>query len=753
LRRLAFLLIFQVVLAGVVTPPANAQAQGRYIVVLRKHLDASATAAEHGRKYGVEKRAVYSHAINGYAATIPSESIAALRREADVVSVFPDVEAHAASQTTPTGVERIRATAQIGTGAGVEVAILDTGIDLDHPDLAANIAGGKNCSTGSSYNDSSNSGHGTHVAGIVAAADNTIGVRGVAPAAKLWAVRVLNNLGSGDYTTLLCGLDFVDSKSPAHGGSITVANMSIEASGSDDGDCGNTDGDPLHQAICQVRADGVTVVVAAGNYHEDIQDVVPAGWDEVITASALSDSDGQPCGSGPDASAGADDTFAGFSSYATTSLDRAHIMGAPGDDIYSTWNNGAYTTMSGTSMASPTIAGAAALYIATHPGSTPAAVLAGLKANGEAPNVDYQGECGGGSSHTDPSSEHPEVVVSVAASLFTITAPTTVTGPALVNFAGPVTGLDNSNLVLRLASGGATIPANVSYDAGTHVATLDPDPALVPGQYYTITVSPAGSTPPTDGNGDTIPETSQVFRAAKFEQENGVWSKYSWRTVLNNSAYGGRMEQDRTRYASEAFTFTGTSIAWYSYRGPDQGWANVTIDGVSKGSFDLYRSSPLFRVRFAWTVPAGTHTIKITPLGTKNSHSTNYWASVDAFAVGSTIYANPVVAYGWRLQKLDFASADAVYQDGSGGAAVTFRFRGTGIDWRTIRGPDQGYAKIYIDNVYKGTVDNWYSTAGVYTRAYHGLSDAEHYFKVVVAGAKRATATNTMVSVDCFTVI
>ena len=108
----------------------------------------------------------------------------------------PEAEAVSAqSQTLPTGINRINAEGKANKGAGVHVAVIDTGIQTSHPDLKDNIAGGKNCSTGTSYNDGN--GHGTHVAGTIAALNNNAGVVGVAPEAKLWAVRVLNNRGGG----------------------------------------------------------------------------------------------------------------------------------------------------------------------------------------------------------------------------------------------------------------------------------------------------------------------------------------------------------------------------------------------------------------------------------------------------------------------------------------------------------------------------------------------------------------------------
>jgi subtilisin len=343
-----------------------------------------------------------------------------VRADSRVRFVTADREVQIAGQMVGTGVQRIKAASKPDKGAGVNVAVIDTGIDTNHPDLAANIVGGTNCSKGGPRNYDDGNGHGTHVAGIIAALDNGVGVVGVAPQARLWAVRVLNDQGVGSYSDVVCGIDFVDSKSPAKGGPIAVANMSLGGWGSDDGNCGNTNGDALHQAICRAVSDGVTFVVAAGNVGVDLSQsltVVPASYDEVITVSAMADSNGMPCGGGAATSYGPDDTFASFSNYATSAADLNHLVGAPGVSIYSTYKGGGYATLSGTSMASPHVAGSAALYIASHPGVSPAGVREALQALGEPVSVNVNGECVAAKgqkqkvSHTDPSGKHPEVVL------------------------------------------------------------------------------------------------------------------------------------------------------------------------------------------------------------------------------------------------------------------------------------------------------------------------------------------------------
>ncbi len=299
------------------------------------------------------------------------------------------------SQTLPTGINRINAENKANKGTGVHVAVIDTGIQTNHPDLAGNIAGGKNCSSGTSYNDGN--GHGTHVAGTIAALNNGAGVVGVAPEAKLWAVRVLNNAGSGSWSTVICGIDFVTSKAPKNGGPITVANLSLGGGGVSDSNCGNSNNDALHRAICRARDAGVTIVVAAGNSAVNATTQVPAAYnDAVITVSALVDSNGTMGGGGAGTSYGADDTFASFSNYGNP-VD----IGAPGVNIYSTWLKSGYKTISGTSMASPHVAGAAALYIATHAGASWTQVRDALVSAGEAL----------GAGHTDPGGLHPEPVL------------------------------------------------------------------------------------------------------------------------------------------------------------------------------------------------------------------------------------------------------------------------------------------------------------------------------------------------------
>ncbi|KJK47131.1 peptidase S8 [Lentzea aerocolonigenes] len=376
MRRLTVKALFAAVLLAAAMPaaPAIADAQtSGYIVLLKDGVSVPSVT----NLAGVTVDNLYQSAVRGYSARMTAATAARLARDSRIALVQPDGVASIAAQTLPTGIDRIDAekspTAKInGTDerVNVDVAVIDTGVDLDHPDLNVYTAGAKNCSTGRSADDGN--GHGTHVSGTIGALDNGSGVVGVAPGARIWPVRVLNNQGSGSFSAIICGIDYVT----AHASEIEVANMSLGGSGSDSA-CGSNK-DAMHEAICRSVSAGVTYVVAAGNSAANSSTFVPATYEEVITVSALADFNGQPGGGAASTCrADVDDTFADFSNYGAD----VDII-APGVCILSTWKGGGYNTISGTSMASPHVAGAAALYKATHPSASPSAVKSALQSAG-----------------------------------------------------------------------------------------------------------------------------------------------------------------------------------------------------------------------------------------------------------------------------------------------------------------------------------------------------------------------------------
>lgn len=361
--------------------------------------DPSATAAALVQTAGGHVRHVYQHALNGFSAELPAAAVEGLSHNPIVKSIEPNLEMEAfettSTQVTPTGVDRIDAETTSVSALDVNVAIIDSGIDRDHPDL--NVAGGINFvgpKTGppqsrvadpEAYDD--DNGHGTHVAGTVGAYDDGFGVVGVAPGARLWAVKVLASNGSGKLDDIIAGIDWVTGTRDINDvnydpvNEIDVVNMSIGGQGF------SAD---YRTAIQNSVAAGIVYVVAAGNEYRDIHgddhifgtsdDTIPAAYPEVATISAFADSDGLPGGLGGITSEGyADDTYADFSNYSNSGgtenqvfLDSNPVdspglgidLALPGVDIYSTYLDGGYAMGSGTSMAAPHAAGLAARYIA-----------------------------------------------------------------------------------------------------------------------------------------------------------------------------------------------------------------------------------------------------------------------------------------------------------------------------------------------------------------------------------------------------
>ncbi len=332
------------------------------IVVLGEEVgDPAAVALELARSHGGEVGFVYEDALNGFSGSFPSGRLEGLRRDPRVDLVELDQPVEAFVQSTPNGVLRVYADANAAIGidglddarVDVDVAIIDTGIDLDHPDL--NVVGSVSCfyTVGlarvcGAGGDDDNS-HGTHVAGTVAALDNDVGVVGLAPGARLWAVKVLDSKGSGAMSGVVAGIDWVTATrtdgDPTN--DIAVANMSLG--------CRCTSAS-LDLALTNSVARGVAYAVSAGNSDADADAFSPARHPDVLTVSALADFDGAPGGlAAATCRADEDDTLANFSNFGA-----AVDVIAPGVCVVSTVPGG-YGTKSGTSMSAPHATGALAL--------------------------------------------------------------------------------------------------------------------------------------------------------------------------------------------------------------------------------------------------------------------------------------------------------------------------------------------------------------------------------------------------------
>ena len=293
--------------------------------------------------------------INGMAVYLPPQAEKALQGKPEILRIDDDliITSNAKPdkpgkpedpdpnpqpvEELPWGIDRINADVawDTATGLAVKVAILDTGINLDHLDLQDNIKGNVNLiNPRKSGND--DNGHGTHVAGIVAATDNEIGIIGVGPEISLYAVKVLDRKGNGWLSDLIEGLQWCVNNN------MDVINMSLGAP---------TDNQSFHDAIFNAYQAGIIQVASAGNNGEyDGAISYPAKYPETIAVSAVDEYDG----------------FAYFSSYGSE-IDLA----APGVSINSTYDDGYYEILDGTSMAAPHVTGVAALVLSVKGPLTP----------------------------------------------------------------------------------------------------------------------------------------------------------------------------------------------------------------------------------------------------------------------------------------------------------------------------------------------------------------------------------------------
>jgi len=340
------------------------EATHSYIVVLAPEMaglseiaGVSVRAASLAHAYGGEVGFVYEHALRGFSIEMSPQAAAALARNPQVAYVEADQVVSIDAQTTPTGIQRVFADDNPYLDidgiddfrVDVDVAVIDSGVDFQHPDL--NVVGGVTCMSPPCVSGGDDDRyHGTHVAGTIAALDNGFGVVGVAPGARIWAVKVLDSAGNGTSTTAVAGIDWV----AAHAATIEVANMSFGGEGWSQA---------TYDAVQGAVNAGVAFAAAAGNDAADAAGYWPAAFSNVLTVSGLADFNGAPGGLGSSAPCALgmeiDDWRYYYSNYGSV-VDVA----APGFCILSSVPaeiGFSYGYGSGTSMASPHAAGALAL--------------------------------------------------------------------------------------------------------------------------------------------------------------------------------------------------------------------------------------------------------------------------------------------------------------------------------------------------------------------------------------------------------
>jgi subtilisin family serine protease len=333
--------------------------RGTYIVVLKgSAAPAAAIAAEQAGRFGGRVGFVYTHALKGFAITLPDAAAQALARDPRVASVEADglYTADTIQSGATWGLDRIDQRSRptdglfhyTNTGAGVTAYIVDTGIRYSHVEFGGRAVPGYDAVTAGGDASDCN-GHGTHVSGTVGGA-----AYGVAKDVRLVAVRVLNCSGSGTTAQVVAGIDWVTGDHQA--GQPTVANMSLGGGAST----------AIDTAVRNSIADGVAYSIAAGNgflglFAQNACNTSPARVTEAMTVSATDSSDRKP---------------------SWANVGSCVDWFAPGVNVTSAWSSSdtATNTISGTSMATPHTTGAAALYLQGNPGATPAQVQDALRA-------------------------------------------------------------------------------------------------------------------------------------------------------------------------------------------------------------------------------------------------------------------------------------------------------------------------------------------------------------------------------------
>ena len=332
-----------IAVSGIVAQPQAEMEKIPVIIMFKEKPNTDLINQHHG-----EIKTVY-HIKPALAASLPEKAIDNLKRNPNIAYIVEDKEVFPV-ETLPWGVDRIDADIvheSNNKGTGVNVAILDTGIDYNHPDLAANYMGGYDFAGRiwqagkNDKNPMDHDGHGTHCAGIVAAVKgNGIGAIGVAPEAHLYAVKVFDDNGNGVYSDVIEGFEWcIDTHNDTiEGNEIQVISMSFGSSG---------EFTPLNEWLDDAYEAGIVLVGAAGNdgnfWGSGDNVIYPARYDKVIAVAATDINDNR-------------------ASFSSTGPDVE--LAAPGVSIYSTVPGG-YATYSGTSMACPHVAGTAALVIAS----------------------------------------------------------------------------------------------------------------------------------------------------------------------------------------------------------------------------------------------------------------------------------------------------------------------------------------------------------------------------------------------------
>jgi subtilisin len=692
---LALLLLLPAMSAQAASPAGGgvdggkADPAGRYIVVLKKSATVKGVRDRHAKREGLRADRSFSKVFRGFAGKMSAEQVQALRSDPDVAAVVPDELVEAAGQLTPTGVLRIGGRASsaaridgVDARVDADVAVVDTGIDGNHPDL--NVAGGYNCTSADRTAWRDDNHHGTHVAGTIGALDNGYGVVGVAPGVRLWAVRILDATGYGLLSWYVCGLDWIATQRDPNDPSrplIEAVNMSVTKWGSDDNNCGFTNNDILHQAICRVVAAGIPVIAAAANDHANAASRVPASYNEVITVSALADTDGKAGGLGGNrcyswGGYDVDDTFADFSNYGAD----VDIM-APGKCIWSTLPGNSFGYSSGTSMAAPAVTGAVALYRATRPWTKPADAKAALQYLG---NLNW-------ATSTDPDTLHEKLLdvsrlgpagdynVSVGSGNpfgeigGTVTLPVTLARTAThfervslsATAEGPLTATLSLNSLMGFTANSTSVKVVV--------------PPSTPAGHYNVTITG------TEGPHVHSATTTIVV-------ENDPPSMPAPSLNVNAARAATLPTQASLVLTWPAATDASSRIAAYQYE--------TSIDGSAWGNTRTF--SAIARTYRPWAVLGHRYQFRLRAMDAAGNWSD--WQPTPTINVARIEDAARGIRYssGWSTFPSSSASGGRYHWTDRAGATLTFSSTGRYLALVGRLSKSGGDAAVYVNGVYQG---------------------------------------------------
>lgn len=522
-------------------------------------------------------------------------------------------------------------------GAGVKVAIIDTGMDTDHPDLAANYAGGYDFVNIDSVPEDDN-GHGTHVAGTIAAVDNGSGLVGVAPKASLYILKVLNASGSGTYGDIAKAIEWATG---LNGGTkVDIISMSLG---------GSSDNSVLRNAVDNAANNGVLVVAAAGNNGPTTNTISYPGAYTNAFAVAATDSNNNVA------------SFSTRGSYVD--------IAAPGVSINSTWLNGGTNTISGTSMATPHVSGLAALIKSSDPSLNASQIRGKIQTTAidlGTPGLDSSYGYGlinavAAVGTTGPDETPPTVTARTpAVNATNVATNTTVTA----TFSEPINTSTVDSASFRVSGPGDTT-VNGAFSFSGNTATFTPSSALATETLYNVALTSAIK----DVAGNSLdPVTSWSFTTGK-----PFLSCTAQAAVTSSSGDNNGYEtnpanacQDGSGAAVDTNSGNGTSTSCTSIAKDKHVFSNFTanvnsgaaINGIEvrlDGWAESTSSSPRFCVQLSWNGGSSWTTAKQTSTLTTTEATYILGAANDTW--GRTWSSSELSNANFRVRVIDVSSS------------------------------------------------------------------------------------------------